>query len=221
VYTEEPLFLGEPNLVAERLGRIDWAFRLDDTGFLTHDIHPYPGKFIPQVPGTLIATLSARGELVFDPFGGSGTTALEAIRLGRRALSADANPLSAIIGRAKTANIDRAAAQELSAFRSSIAAQLFALPMDPLRLISEYAAHAPTIPNRAKWYADTAFGELCLIRARIARLDLEVAHSSRKWPSRGLLSKHHSRIRRHGIRACPGMSPLAKRCADICGNLVR
>src|ERR1700751_2131783 len=83
-YTEEPLFLEEPISVAERLRRIDWAFRLDDTGFLTHDIHPYPAKFIPQVPGTLIATLSARGELIFDPFGGSGTTALEAIRLGRR-----------------------------------------------------------------------------------------------------------------------------------------
>jgi len=83
VYPEEALFLLSPSAVVERLRRLDWAFEKDDTGFLAHDIHPYPAKFIPQIPGTLIAVLSARGELVLDPFGGSGTTALEAIRLGR------------------------------------------------------------------------------------------------------------------------------------------
>ncbi|MBW2342377.1 MAG: hypothetical protein JRF50_18935 [Deltaproteobacteria bacterium] len=67
--------------VASDLQAIDWSFVNDDTGFLTHDLHPYPSKFIPQIPGNLISRLSLRGELVLDPFGGSGTTALEAVRL--------------------------------------------------------------------------------------------------------------------------------------------
>ena len=80
----------------------DWSFTHDDTRYLTHDLHPYPAKFIPQIPAHLIARLSAPGDTVFDPFGGSATTAVEAVRLGRRAISFDANPLSALIGNVKT-----------------------------------------------------------------------------------------------------------------------
>ena len=89
-------------MVRRQLRGVDWAFSDANTLYLSHDIHPYPAKFIPQIPATLIATLSAPGDCVLDPFGGSGTTALEALRLGRRALSVDANPICEIIGRVKT-----------------------------------------------------------------------------------------------------------------------
>jgi DNA modification methylase len=170
-YDERPLFLLSPEEAFDQLSQVDWAFTDDQTGFLSHDIHPYPAKFIPQIPGTLISTLSARGELVFDPFGGSGTTALEAVRLGRRALSVDANPLSALIGRAKTASIDREAALELHGFQAALAGELPALPKDPARLVAEQSIHAPDIPNRVKWFADSAFGELCLIKGRIGAIE--------------------------------------------------
>jgi len=175
-YHEEPLFSCEDTrTVFSELRSRDWAFAEEDTGFLAHDIHPYPAKFIPQIPGTLISLLSARGELVLDPFGGSGTTALEAVRLGRRALSIDANPLSALIGRTKTACIDKLAAQELHTLGTVLAAELQALSPDPARLIGMYQNIAPNIPNREKWFADSAFGELCLIRARIQNLESSVA----------------------------------------------
>lgn len=174
-YTEEPVFLLSPDQALARLEAIDWSFIDDETEFLTHDIHPYPAKFIPQIPGTLISLLSARGEVVLDPFGGSGTTALEAVRLGRRAISVDANPLSALIGRAKTASIDREAARELHALHAALAAELQSLPADPSRLLKAHRAHAPTIPNRDKWFADSAFGELCLIKGRIMSIEAPAA----------------------------------------------
>src|SRR5436305_8726697 len=37
--------------VASDLAAVDWAFATNDTRFLTHDLHPYPSKFIPQIPG--------------------------------------------------------------------------------------------------------------------------------------------------------------------------
>ncbi|RWP54742.1 hypothetical protein, partial [Mesorhizobium sp.] len=40
----------------------DWAFTDDDTRYLTHDLHPYPAKFIPQIPAKLIAALSLPGD---------------------------------------------------------------------------------------------------------------------------------------------------------------
>ena len=105
--------------VAEAFQAVDWSFSNAETGFLTHALHPYPAKFIPQIPGYCIRLLSTPGELVLDPFGGSGTTALEAIRLGRRALSIDANPLGTLIGQVKTCNLDADAAMDcgLSAVR--------------------------------------------------------------------------------------------------------
>lgn len=174
-YAENRLFLQAPQDAFTSLRQLDWSFLDDETGFLAHDIHPYPAKFIPQIPGTLISLLSARGELVLDPFGGSGTTALEAVRLGRRAISVDANPLSALIGRAKTACIDRATLRELQGMYSALASEHQVLSQDPTHLIELYSKHGPCIPNREKWFADSAFGELCLVKARIAALDTQAA----------------------------------------------
>ena len=85
-----------------RLAEIDWDFTTAETGYLTHNLHPYPAKFIPQIPNALIRELSATGETVADIFCGSGTTLLEALRLNRNAVGIDANPLAILISRAKT-----------------------------------------------------------------------------------------------------------------------
>ena len=89
-----------------RLRRLDWDFATAKTNYLTHAVHPYPAKFIPQIPNALIQELSAVGETVLDPFCGSGTTLVEALRLGRNAVGVDANPLACLISRAKTSSID-------------------------------------------------------------------------------------------------------------------
>lgn len=160
--------------IASDLRTIDWAFTKDDTGFLTHDLHPYPSKFIPQIPGHLIARLSLRGEVVLDPFGGSGTTALEAIRLGRRSLSIDANPVATLIGKVKTCNIDRSTATDLHAIRSALTARFFDLPLAET-LCSENQFYIPEIPNIEKWFPPTSTGELAFIRSRIAIMESEKA----------------------------------------------
>lgn len=172
---ERPEELADPDAVARNLHATDWAFTEDDTSYLAHDVHPYPAKFIPQIPGHLIARLSLRGEVVFDPFGGSGTTALEAVRLGRRAISVDANPVGLLAGRVKTSHLSRAAQCDIHAIRSSLLAQLEQLPDDSSALVREFADYVPNIPNRSKWFPDTSCGELAFIRSAICRLDTESA----------------------------------------------
>jgi DNA modification methylase len=171
---DSPEKLRHPKEIAADLQTIDWAFTKDDTGFLTHDLHPYPSKFIPQIPGHLIARLSLPGELVLDPFGGSGTTALEAIRLGRRALCIDANAVGTLIGKVKTCNIDRSAATDLHAIRSALTTRFFDLP-SPEKLCLENEVYIPEIPNIEKWFPLTSRGELALIRSRIAVMESEKA----------------------------------------------
>jgi len=175
IYEEEPLHIGSADVAIAHLKAMDWGFTDDDTQFLAHDLHPYPAKFIPQLPGTFISRLSTRGEVVFDPFGGSGTTALEAIRLGRRAISLDANPVAALIGKVKTARVSSESTSELHLLHGSLRALLESLPNDAAELIAAYGAYAPTIANREKWFADSAFGELAHIRYRVNQLQNETA----------------------------------------------
>ena len=175
VYEELPLHTLDPAETIDHLKKIDWGFTDDATRFLGHDLHPYPAKFIPQLPGTLISLLSSRGELIFDPFGGSGTTALEAIRLGRRAVSVDANPMAALIGKVKTARVNSESIAELHLLHGAFRALLGSLPKDDKHLISLYKDFAPEIKNREKWFADSAYGELAHIRYRISILENETA----------------------------------------------
>lgn len=101
------------------LKRIDWDFADAKTSYLTHGLHPYPAKFIPQIPNALIQELSSAGETVADIFCGSGTTLLEALQLQRNAVGIDANPLAALISRAKTTPLTDLEFQELEAHRAA------------------------------------------------------------------------------------------------------
>lgn len=75
-----------------------------------HAWHPFPAKFPPQLPEFMIRNLSEPGNLVLDPMLGSGTTLVEAMRLGRRAVGCDIDPLARMIATTKLAPIDPAAA---------------------------------------------------------------------------------------------------------------
>jgi DNA modification methylase len=86
-----------------------WSFREIDrsqTSYLTHSYHRYPAKFIPQLAARLIKENSQVGELVCDPFMGSGTTLVESIVNDRRAYGTDINPVAVLITRAKTTPIE-------------------------------------------------------------------------------------------------------------------
>ncbi|MGH7194083.1 MAG: DNA methyltransferase, partial [Candidatus Saccharimonadales bacterium] len=77
--------------------------RKNSTYFL-HGLHRYKGKFYPQLAKSLLnlSKLTPGESLVADPFGGSGTVALEAVLNGIDALSIDCNPVAVATARAKT-----------------------------------------------------------------------------------------------------------------------
>ncbi len=71
-------------------------------GYLTHNFHSFPAKFVPQIPKIIIEKLSIPGSVVMDPFCGSGTTLVEAKLSGRHSIGIDINPISLLISKAKT-----------------------------------------------------------------------------------------------------------------------
>ncbi|HET6580652.1 MAG TPA: DNA methyltransferase [Methanoregula sp.] len=65
-------------------------------GSSLHEIS-YRACFKPQLPRFFIDLLTRKGDTVYDPFSGRGTTVIEAGLMGRNVLANDANPLSRII----------------------------------------------------------------------------------------------------------------------------
>ena len=57
----------------------------------------YRACFKPQLPGYFIEQLTCPGDLVYDPFSGRGTTAVEAALRGRNVIVNDVSPLSEIL----------------------------------------------------------------------------------------------------------------------------
>ncbi len=64
-----------------------------------HSLHEvsYRACFKPQLPRFFIERLTKKGEVVFDPFLGRGTTVIEAAFLGRIGQGADVSPLSEVL----------------------------------------------------------------------------------------------------------------------------
>lgn len=86
---------------------VSGAGRAKNSTYGPHGIHRYKGKFYPQLAKSLINCSESRDGVILDPFGGSGTVAVEALLAGRRVVSIDSNPLAVAIARAKITVLSR------------------------------------------------------------------------------------------------------------------
>src|SRR5213595_1784464 len=62
-----------------------------------HRLHPYLGKFIPQLVEALLARYLSRGGHVLDPFAGSGTTLVQALESGIDATGVDVSAFNCLL----------------------------------------------------------------------------------------------------------------------------
>src|SRR3990172_10845759 len=69
-----------------------------------HGLHPYLGKFIPQLVEVFLRRYFNPCDCVYDPFVGSGTTLVEANAFGARAIGCDVSAFNCLLPRAKTAD---------------------------------------------------------------------------------------------------------------------
>ena len=66
-------------------------------------LHPYLGKFIPQLVEALLGRYVRAGGTVLDPFAGSGTTLVQSLESGRSAVGGDIAAFNCLLMRVKTA----------------------------------------------------------------------------------------------------------------------
>lgn len=91
--TSTPLI---PPRLIRQLEALDWDFP-DYLPGSSKAVHWYPGTFPSELPSTLIQALSKPGDLIFDPYGGIGTTAMEALRQQRKAWLVECNPVAVLV----------------------------------------------------------------------------------------------------------------------------
>ena len=72
---------------------------LDITNRVRTNLLPWAGQFSPQLVEELLVAYGQRAGVVMDPFVGSGTSLVEAARLGKAARGNDINPAAAILAR--------------------------------------------------------------------------------------------------------------------------
>lgn len=120
-----------------------------------HSFHRYYGKLIPAIPRAYIREFTKEGDLIFDPFVGSGTTALEARYLDRNFVGVEINPLSILISQIKTNNYS----VELL---KRIQDRLFSLIEEDDKDVKE--EEIPFVINRDHWFKDFVQRDLVIIR---------------------------------------------------------
>ena len=71
-----------------------------------HRLHPYLGKFIPQLVEVLLGRYFRPGQHVLDPFAGSGTTLVQALESGLDATGVDVAAFNCLLMDVKTRSYD-------------------------------------------------------------------------------------------------------------------
>jgi DNA modification methylase len=71
-----------------------------------HRLHPYLGKYVPQLVEALLERYVRPGGRVLDPFAGSGTTLVQALESGHDAVGVDVAAFNCLLMRVKTSRYD-------------------------------------------------------------------------------------------------------------------
>jgi adenine-specific DNA methylase len=86
--------------------RCNWSGSALKNESTLHQLSPYIGKLKSSIASSLISQYTSPGDLLYDPFSGSGTVALEAWTAGRNIIANDLSPYAAVLTRAKLSPYD-------------------------------------------------------------------------------------------------------------------
>ena len=126
-----------------------------------HSLHPYLGKFIPQLVEVFLHRYFRPGDCVYDPFVGSGTTLVEANAFGAAAVGCDISAFNCLLARVKTAEYPLGSVE--LALRGAL---------EQTRRTAEAAPIEDGSTWLRTWYSKRALRELLAYRSVSSDLDI-------------------------------------------------
>jgi hypothetical protein len=145
-----------------------------------HRLHPYLGKFIPQLVEQFLTQHFTAGDTILDPFMGSGTTLVQANELGMHSIGFDVSPWNCIIARVKLGEYDleQAAAEVLDAEQrtAEFSATIAEIPHERLTRSPKRYLPEPVYREWKElrsdylrtWFAPRALAEILFYRSLIS-----------------------------------------------------
>ena len=171
-----------------------------------HRLHPYLGKFVPQLVEELLRRYVEPGGRVLDPFAGSGTTLVQCLESGYDAVGVDVAPFNCLLVRVKTAAYDLdALRRDLDAARGRAAEFEWGddLPADAPEFVREWyapRAAAELLDFRASLEGSSSTEVLRVVLARAARSARRTTHFDLDFPRTPQLEPYLCRKHRRVCR---------------------
>ncbi|MCW8889350.1 MAG: DNA methyltransferase [Sedimenticola sp.] len=160
---------------------LDWDFPEQNSNIFLHNLCWYPSRFIPMIPAQLITALSKPGDTVLDPFCGSGTVLIEALRQNRNSICLDLNTYGCFIAETK-ARIYSGGQFDLLEL-TSIIEEIDAINSDdnnaslfshPINLLKQTTKLHPNIESLTPWYHKRTLSQLSALYTRIDNIEHEL-----------------------------------------------
>lgn len=154
--------------VKEKLESLDWDFKSSSPEAI-HSIHPYPAKFIPEIPRTLIATLPIPSNtIILDPFCGSGVTLVESQKAAIESVGVDLNPIACLLSKVKTQKLPLEFINTVNVIVNNCAAYRGKVTI-------------PQIPNLDHWFKKEIQKGLAIILNEINKIENESILNALKY----------------------------------------
>ena len=168
-----------------------------------HGLHPYFGKFVPQLVDYFLKRDLRNAKMVCDPFCGSGTTLVESNARGKPSMGLDISPFNALLCQVKTRRHDITMLQE--EVTDILDRTTSSLPLD--RFTSGAELPITDSPYLNKWFHPEALTPLLLFRdliqeysnqdvlkiilSRAARSSRMIEHHETDYPKKPQPSDYH------------------------------
>lgn len=135
-----------------------------------HRLHPYLGKYIPQLVEIFLRKYFSAGSTVLDPFSGSGTTLVQANELGINSIGYDVSAFNVLLAKVKTDSYN------VPRLRKQVNDLLIRLEAGQKQDLFNTPATLPDNDNEdnlylKRWFAPQALSELLAFRNLIPEYD--------------------------------------------------
>ncbi|MFH1528731.1 MAG: DNA methyltransferase [Bacteroidota bacterium] len=134
-----------------------------------HRLHPYLGKFIPQLVELFLSYYFKKGDWILDPFMGSGTTLIEANALGMNSVGVEISEFNCLITKVKTKkyNIPEVEKEIKDILYKTNAYSKWLLTEEQESLPKKYKIYKIKNEYFNKWFAKRTINEIFFYRDQI------------------------------------------------------